>query len=76
VRGPDDNYRANWHRLILPGSKLAYAFATLCVAVATLLHWSIWFIISPTLRSLRLFTPQCYLLPSSGERALAYMLRY
>ncbi len=32
---------ANWHRFILPRSKQAYAFATFCVAVATLLHWSI-----------------------------------
>jgi len=57
VGEPDDNYRANWHRLILPGSKLAYAFSTLCVAVATLLHWSIGLIISPDAQVFTTFYP-------------------
>lgn len=57
MRGPDDNYRANWHRVILPGSMQAYAFSTLCVAVAALLHWSIGHITSPDAQVFTTFYP-------------------
>jgi two-component sensor histidine kinase len=58
VRGLGDNYyRLNWHRLILPGSMQAYAFSTLCVAVATLLHWSIGLIIRPDAQVFTTFYP-------------------
>ena len=46
------------HWRIFPGSAAAYALATLCVAVATLLHWGIGFI-SETLSALRHTIPQC-----------------
>jgi K+-sensing histidine kinase KdpD len=66
VRGPDDNYRANWHRLILPGSMRAYAFSTLCVAVATLLHWSIGLIIRPDAQVFTTFYPAVLLATLGG----------
>ncbi len=49
--------RANWHRLILPRSKQAYAFATFCVGVAALLHWSFGHIISPDAQVFTTFYP-------------------
>jgi K+-sensing histidine kinase KdpD len=57
VSEPDGNYRANWRQLILPGSKRAYAFSTLCVAVATLLHSSIGLIVSPDTQVFTTFYP-------------------
>jgi two-component sensor histidine kinase len=49
--------RANWHRLILPGTAQAYAFSTLCVVVATLLHWSIGLFIRPDAQVFTTFYP-------------------
>jgi K+-sensing histidine kinase KdpD len=37
----NNNEAVSWHRRVLPGSIQAYAFATLCVALGSLLHWGI-----------------------------------
>ena len=54
---PDDQYRTKWHRLITPGSVQAYAFATLCVAIATFLHWAIGLITRPDAQVFTTFYP-------------------
>ncbi len=56
MRGLHDNYRVNWHRLILPGTWQAFAFSTLCVAVAALLHWSIGIITRPDVQVFTTFS--------------------
>ena len=60
---------------ISPSSAAAYAFATLCVAVASLLHWGIGFI-SEDSQYFTTYYPAVLIVPSLGERVLAHMPPY
>jgi hypothetical protein len=57
---------------ITSGSAAAYAIATLCVAVATLLHWGIGFIIDDS-QHFTTYYPAVVIAALVGEQVLAYM---
>ena len=41
VYGPGNSHRVNWRHRLSPGSTEAYAFATFCVVIASLIRWGL-----------------------------------
>ena len=41
MRGSGKSYRVNWQSRVRPGSAEAYAFATMCVVIASLARWGL-----------------------------------